>query len=180
MDKKLADCLALVRSGAPGAFPELAQQYQPLALSLVDKILPKMPPANGLGREDLIQEANIALYRAATTYDASQTKVTFGLYAKICIRNRLISALRKQRRSAKKYSSATKPSVKANRMPDSEATKIQLDGLLTKYEEQVLNLRLSGYSYKEIAKILKTDPKSIDNALCRIRKKIRISQNGSE
>lgn len=179
MDEKLADCLALVRSGAPGAFTELAQQYQPLALSLVDKILPKMP-ANSLGREDLIQEANIALYRAAVSYDISQAKVTFGLYAKICIRNRLISALRKQCRSAKKCISAKPTPANTTPSANRELQELPLHGLLTKYEEQVLNLRLSGYSYKEIAKILKTDPKSVDNALCRIRKKIRTSQTGSE
>ena len=181
MDEKIAEQLILVRAGNPGAFSELAQQYRPLALSLVDKILPKMP-TNSLGREDLLQEANIALYQAAVSYDNSQTKVTFGLYAKICIRNRLISALRKQCRSAKKRLSSKQLSRTndATQRSAYELSGIQLGGLLTKYEEQVLNFRLSGYSYKEIAKILKTDPKSVDTALCRIRKKIRAARNSTE
>ena len=180
MDEKLAECLTLVRAGDPGAFAGLAQQYQPLALSLVDSILPNMP-ADSLGRDDLIQEANIALYRAAMAYDTAQTNVTFGLFAKVCIRNRLISALRKQRRSAKKRAVSKNPPVSPH--PDDfdrDALNAQLNGLLTNYEEQVLGLRLSGYSYKEIAKRLKTDPKSVDNALFRIRKKIRIAQKSSE
>ena len=40
-------------------------------------------------------------------------------------------------------------------------------------EKEVLNLYLEGYNYTQIAKIMEKTPKSIDNALQRIRQKIR-------
>ncbi len=180
MDENLAECLAFVRSGDPGAFSRLAEQYRPLVLSLVESFLSSMPP-DSIGREDLIQEANIALYRAAIAYNTQQTNVTFGLFAKVCIRNRLISALRKQFKTAKKGTNHPgTPTQSSKDEIDWNSLKEQFDGILTKYEEQVLNLRLSNYSYKEIAEILKTDPKSIDNALYRIRRKLRAAQGNTE
>ena len=56
----------------------------------------------------------------------------------------------------------------------------QLSGLLTRYEEQVLALRLQNYSYKEIAEKLSADPKSVDNALYRIRRKLRQARGESK
>ena len=44
---------------------------------------------------------------------------------------------------------------------------------LSKMEKEVLNLYLEGYNYTQIAKIMEKAPKSIDNALQRIRQKIR-------
>ena len=50
---------------------------------------------------------------------------------------------------------------------------------LSSFEKQVLDLYLKGEGYVEIGRILGKSPKSIDNALQRIRAKIRevISQN---
>ena len=45
--------------------------------------------------------------------------------------------------------------------------------LLTDFEQQVFELRNNGFNYKEIGEILDRDPKSIDNALQRIRNKIK-------
>ena len=45
--------------------------------------------------------------------------------------------------------------------------------LLSKMEIQVLTLYLKGDSYAQIAASLEKTPKAIDNALQRIRKKIR-------
>lgn len=43
---------------------------------------------------------------------------------------------------------------------------------LSKLEKQILNLYLHDYNYNKIAEILDKDPKSVDNALQRIRKKL--------
>ena len=172
MDRSTIEDLRLVQSDEPGAFAALEEKYRPLIISLVDSFLPSMPPNCTLGRDDLLQEANIALYRAAMRYDTNQDKVTFGLFAKVCIRNRLVSTLRRQRRLSKKPPAKIPESTSRNESPfmiQREA----LRGLLTQYEEQVLQLRIENYSYKEIAKKLATDPKSVDNAMCRVRKKIK-------
>ena len=44
---------------------------------------------------------------------------------------------------------------------------------LSPMEQQVLKLYLDGLDYKEIAEALQKSPKSIDNALQRIRRKVR-------
>ena len=177
MDEKLTQCLQKVKDGAPGAFDDLSLLYRPLILNLVDRFESSMPPGT-LAREDLVQEATLALYKAATAFDAEQSAVTFGLYAKICIKNRLISALRKQKRISKKQkmlSEVPSPSSTSAEF-DFALLKAQFKDLLTRYEEQVLTLRLRGLSYKEIAQALNKDPKSIDNALCRIRAKVRAAK----
>ena len=51
--------------------------------------------------------------------------------------------------------------------------KEQIRAKLSKMEKEVLNLYLEGYNYTQIAKIMEKTPKSIDNALQRIRQKIR-------
>lgn len=171
MDESLQHCLEMVQSGAPAAFAELSELYRPLVHSLADSFFPSFPPGT-LGWDDLVQEANIALYRAAIKFDLKQEQVTFGLFAKVCIKNRLVSALRRQRRLAKKPPKAlheTQSTAKANLI----ALQQECTELLTDYENQVFALRIENYSYKEIAKKLATDPKSVDNALCRIRAKIR-------
>ena len=174
MDEKLTECLQKVKDGTPGAFDDLSLLYRPLILNLVDRFEASMPPGT-LAREDLVQEATLALYRAATTFDAQQSAVTFGLYAKICIKNRLITALRRQKRLARKQQKIREvpPASPTSAEFDSQLLKAQFKHLLTRYEEQVLTLRLRGLSYKEIAQTLHKEPKSIDNALCRIRAKIR-------
>ena len=179
MDEKLTECLQKVKADAPGAFDELSAMYRPLVLSLVDSFEPSMPEESQ-SREDLLQEANLALYRAAISFDQQQNAVTFGLYAKICIKNRLISALRRQKRLMRKQtqvSTVVSPPVAA---PDFDITalKNQYGHLLTRYEAQVLDLRLRDLCYREIARKLGKDPKSVDNALCRIRQKLRAAKKG--
>jgi len=55
-----------------------------------------------------------------------------------------------------------------------------LSVLLSKFEARVLELYLAGRSYDEIAGITSKPRKSIDNAVCRIRKKLagHVAQQG--
>ena len=45
--------------------------------------------------------------------------------------------------------------------------------MLTDFETQVLELKVNGFEYREIAEILEKEPKAIDNAIQRIRKKLK-------
>lgn len=53
-----------------------------------------------------MQESSIVLLLAARRFDEAQTKVTFGLFLKICLRNALISKQRRLRSERKKQSRA--------------------------------------------------------------------------
>ena len=44
---------------------------------------------------------------------------------------------------------------------------------LTDYERQVFRLFLAGYPYSEIASLLSSHSKAVDNALQRVRRKLR-------
>ena len=50
---------------------------------------------------------------------------------------------------------------------------LKIKNILSKKEYEVLKFYLRGYSYKEIAKILGLNEKSIDNSLSRIKNKIK-------
>nr|MBQ4318890.1 hypothetical protein [Clostridia bacterium] len=74
------------------ALDELITMYAPMLTQTVAKYAWRL--GSGGDIDDLRQEAVIALYKAARTYREG-IGVTFGLYAKVCINNRLKVVLRK-------------------------------------------------------------------------------------
>lgn len=154
-------------------FADVAKAYEPLIDSAVKKYL----SCSSEDPEDLRQEAMIALYGAYITYDSTQTGVTFGLYAKVCIRNRLVSVLRKSRAHEDFYTPEAafieSPEDAIIAHEDYERMLCIVDKLLTPYEKSVFELYLKNMPYKEIAKRLSTSAKSVDNAICRIKAKIK-------
>lgn len=127
--------------------------------------------------DDLRQEARLALYSAALKYDLGQDRVTFGLFAKICITNRLISVRRK-------YLRRKKVVVSPQDRPEDPGNGVRTRGgyaalfgeaekYLSEKERTVIGMRLSGMRYTEIADALGCSVKSIDNALLRAKSKLR-------
>jgi len=80
------------RSGDETAFDKLVGIYRPLIESMVSRCYEGL--SQYLEKEDARQYALIAFSRAALSYNTEQSKVSFGLYAKICIGNALVSKLR--------------------------------------------------------------------------------------
>ncbi len=145
----------------------------------------------GGDNDDLIQEGMLGLISAIRSYDAGE-KTSFKTFAVLCIRRRLISAVRK---------SATQQDVSLDdclslesslfdeissrsdilRGPEEllidreEARKRyrNLLQLLSVYEQSVLRCFLRGMSYREIAEITKKPEKAVDNAVQRIRRKFQ-------
>ena len=144
--------------------------------------------------EDLIQEGMVGLICAIREYDVGKT-ASFHTFAEICIRNRLYSVLRAAARDKHSplnrsvpldtpffdrdsYTSGT--SDLAQRSPedfliDREHTKSLLSGVrkqLSEFEAKILGYYLDGLSYREIAERIGKTPKSVDNAVQRIRRKV--------
>ena len=167
------------KDGDESAFAELTKKYAPLLDSLAEKFF-RLCDGTVEGYEDLWQEAVVAFYRAVTSFDINQDKVSFGLYAKICVKNRLISVIRKNRTEKKHNTKATKLSSTASSrqssLPSGEI-KAAAEKLLTKYEKTVFYMYLDGKSYKDIALSLGKTEKSVDNALFRAKKKFRSGYN---
>ena len=190
-EKEIVSLLLQIRKGEEQAFTALSEQFEPLVESAVKRFC-KPPVFAESDGEDLRQEAMLALFKAAMSFDEAQTEVSFGLYAKICINNRLISAkrtrLRKMQSSAE-YAGAPRRGVGRPRKAREEnkqrgagrlPTGTQLQMLmqmasedLSDLEKEVFGLYLSGMRYKDIAQSCALDVKSVDNALLRAKRKIK-------
>ena len=144
--------------------------------------------------EDLTQEGMVGLIKAVREYDAGK-EASFRTFAEICIRNRLYSVLRSAARDkhaalnqsvpldtpffdSNSYTSGT--SHLAQRNPedfliDREHTAALLTGVrkqLSEFEAKILGYYLDGLSCREIAQAVGKPPKSVDNAVQRIRRKV--------
>lgn len=148
--------------------------------------------------EDLIQEGMIGLIKAVRDFDPSAGN-SFSSFAQLCVSRQMYSAIeaskRKKhiplnsyvslyeesevRRDGKKLPlidtiGTEKESDPAALYFSREYTEIfieQLKEKLSPLENHVLYLHLMGTDYRKIAEILEKTPKSIDNAIQRIRSK---------
>ena len=155
----------------------------------------------GADKEDLIQEGMIGLYKAVRDYDAGRD-ASFYTFADLCISRQMYKAVeagnRKKHAPLNSYVSIYEDETdkddqgdgtsilemilsETGRSPeelviDKEQTKDleqRINDSLSDFERKVLNLRLTGLEYTDIAKILGRDAKSTDNALSRIKVKVR-------
>ena len=110
----------------------------------------------GADKEDLIQEGMIGLYKAVRDYDDENSR---GDGVKLL--ERILTETGK---------SAEEVVIDREQTEDLEQ---KIYESLSDFERQVLNLRLTGLEYTDIARILGRDAKSTDNALSRIKIKVR-------
>ena len=182
-----AEVLALIEAAQKGdesAFEALLSRYEPLIDSLVKPLLDETVSTVD-ECDDLRQEATIGFYRALMRFNHTQSEVSFGLYAKICIRNHLVSYLRKQRAKGQPVLLEDEASFEAqedttgnlaDQLAQEEAyTELyhRIRAVLSTYENQIWWLYHSGRTAKEIAHRLGKNERSIQNAIYRIRRKLR-------
>ena len=146
--------------------------------------------------EDLIQEGMMGLLSAIRGFD-SQREASFRTYAEVCIKNRLFTAIkiatRDKHAPLNYYVSFETPFFDGNsdqytysrphqQLDNPETLLIDreevsermesLKGRLSSFEAEVLGLYLDGLSYDQIADQVSKSPKSVDNAVQRIRRKV--------
>ena len=142
--------------------------------------------------EDLIQEGMIGLIKAVRDYDTEQG-ASFASFAEMCVSRQMYSAIeaskRKKHLPLNSYISLYEEgeavplidTIEPQQENDPEALYFsreyteafieQLKESLSPFEDHVLYLHLLGTDYRTIAELLDKSPKSIDNALQRIRGK---------
>lgn len=143
-----------------------------------------------ISNEDLIQEGMLGFLDAIKKFDPSKG-VPFKAFAEICINNRIISAVRMNFNSKNAALSnavsfeSESVEIAANSDPaDIISDKFETEYLaellcsgLSDFEKQVIDLRLLGKSYSQIAKELGRSEKAVDNAIQRIKSKMRRKLN---
>lgn len=151
----------------------------------------------GADKEDLVQEGMIGLFKAIRDFDATK-QATFRGFAEMCIKRQIITAVKTANRlkhqPLNSYVSLSQPvyededertlvDVIAEREsvdPEEiflrqemvETFESKIEQKLSSFERSVLQLYSSGMNYQEIAVELAKSPKSIDNALQRIKRKL--------
>lgn len=172
------------QKGDQNAFTRLLDTYDPLISAMVSKF--KISGMSDADEEDLRQEAVLAFYSALVSYDPNISGVEFGLYAKVCICNRLVSQMRilKRHLSYSVVSYDTEKLLEQLVSDDDPAARIAelesersllrlINDNLSKYEQKVFRMYVSGMSALEMAEKLDSGEKSVNNAVYRIRKKLK-------
>ena len=140
--------------------------------------------------DDLIQEGMIGLFKAVRDYQPHKD-ASFRTFAGLCIDRQLYSAIQNSNRQKhlplNTYVSLSEEEGEEKLgelwaenpesiIIDQESTKAlrrEIAQALSPMENKVLDYYLKGYGYVQIAELLNRPPKSIDNALQRIKGKIR-------
>ena len=152
--------------------------------------------------EDLIQEGMFGLISAIRQFNP-EAGVSFRTFAEHCIKMRLLSAVKSASRlkhfplndgisleqltedSSSQLSATSEifrnsPEVLVLARESKEELYALFSRCLSRLEKSVLSLYLDGFSYSEIAARLNKDPKAIDNAVQRIRRKLARTLNPGE
>ncbi len=177
-----------LRGGDKGIIDYIMEKYK----NLVRKEANAMYLLGG-ENEDLIQEGMIGLFKAVQDYEPDQ-KSSFFSFARLCIRRQIYSAVkaskRKKHTPLNSYISLYEEDEEAEALIDTmeaakednpealfvsreyaELLESRLLESLSDLENRVLYLHLLGTDYKTIAKLLDRSPKTVDNALQRIKAK---------
>lgn len=173
------ELISLCRDSNPVAETVLISRYIPM----VSKRVSVLCSASSLDRDDLVQEGLIAVFAAIKSFDLSLS--SFSTFARICVDRALIDIVRSEH-AKKQIPDALLTSFEELDVPavvTPELAFIQKEKFLRLYEKfheilsafecGVLKAYLTGMSYEEIANSLSTSPKSVNNALTRIRRKLK-------
>ena len=168
--------IASAKLGDSHAFEALAESYKRVLEFHIKHFDPN--PSN---YDDLFQEGLIGLLKAVRSYDGKSS--SFATFASLCIRNSIISGVRKNAAQISKTISLPEPPAEEETVPSAED--VLLDGVrakmlydkvyenLSQYEKTVFEMYLSDMSYESIAFVTGKSVKSTANAVFRIRNKLR-------
>lgn len=189
------DIINLAQKREDAAMEYLLEKYKPLVRQKTRKLF----LIDG-DKDDLIQEGMIGLFKAVRDYQVGKD-AAFRTFADLCISRQLYSAIKKSNRLknqplnsyvsiySDEFSDAdelagdrTVISSGSDNIANPEAIMIDRENAIdmqnkmfdkfSKMEREVLKRYLEGMTYQEIAADMEKSPKSIDNALQRIKGKI--------
>ncbi len=180
-NKSDEDLIKLAKTGDDIYLEILLERYKPLVLSLANRYF-----IRGQDRDDVIQEAMIALFKAIQAFD-TEKQTSFAAFVKTTTQNHMIDSIRKSEAKNNRVLSDAVSIENMNFFIEDEQSEDfgiyeeELQDLLSNeefksnfsdLEWQVLNLRLIKLSYNDIGKELDVKEKVVDNALQRIKQKL--------
>lgn len=133
--------------------------------------------------DDLMQEGFMGLMRAVNSYEPE--KGAFSSYAGVCIKNRMLSSLKKNSMSntedisdneLEEYVGVSDEDIPENIVIAQERMGElynKISSALSEREWQVFQLFLTGMSYNQIALSSGLSVKTVDNAMQRVRRKLK-------
>lgn len=203
MDKKYEKCsdeelIVRLRDGESAITDFIMEKYKNLVRSKAKSMY-----ILGADREDLIQEGMIGLFKAIRDYDTGRDASFFtfaDLCVSRQMYTAIQAAGRQKHAPLNTYISLYAGTFESDSMDKGEEGELinsvvsqsernpeevlidkenvellerAIDKELSSFEKQVLDLYLTGMKYSQIAKVLGRDDKSTDNALQRIKTKLR-------
>lgn len=189
------ELIVRLRDGESGITEYLMNKYKNLVRSKAKSMY-----ILGADNDDLIQEGMIGLFKALRDYDSGRD-ASFLTFADLCVSRQMYTAVQASRRQkhiplntyislygsvSTNYEGEQEELVNvlaAHESQSPEEVVIDRENVvwlekaieqeLSNFEKQVLDLYLTGMGYQQIAKVLGRDDKSTDNALHRIKTKLR-------
>lgn len=189
------ELLVRLRDGESAITEYIMNQYKNLVRSKARSMY-----ILGADRDDLIQEGMIGLFKAVRDYDSGRD-ASFATFADLCVSRQMYTAVQASRRQKhiplntyiSLYGSVGTDhdgeeealmnvlAAQEGQNPEEQVIDrenvAQLEKIMEKelsaFEKQVLDLYLTGMGYQQIAKVLGRDDKSTDNALQRIKTKLK-------
>lgn len=189
------ELIGLLRDGGQDIMDYILEKYKGMV-----KAKARSMYLLGGDSEDLIQEGMIGLFKAVRDYDCGRD-AGFSTFAELCVSRQMYTAVQASTRKKHMplntyislYQSGTEGEQSENvqllnslapenqmspedRVIDREnveALELAIETELSAFEKQVLDLYMTGMSYSQIARVLGRDEKSTDNALSRVRSKLR-------
>ncbi|WP_367924428.1 sigma-70 family RNA polymerase sigma factor [uncultured Ruthenibacterium sp.] len=176
-DSELKYKLCRARAGDEPALAALITWQMPAIRALASRAV-----CPGLAFDDAVQEGLIGLFHAIENFDADGC-ASFSTYANVCVQNAITDAQRAATRRKHAPLNESVPLDAEGQTPGpeeqteaQEAYSSMLHSIATRLsarEKQVLALFLDGCSYGEIAARLNLSQKAVDNALQRVRAKLK-------
>ena len=187
------DIVTLGRSGDKAALEHIMSEYKPIVRQKAKDYF-----ILGGDRDDIVQEGMIGLFKAIRDFDNTKL-ASFKTFAQMCIKRQIITAIktatRKKHLPLNSYVSLSKSAFDDDtsdrslldtiagaenldpqyRMLEDESfiiTQSKIDEILSEFEILVMQMYIDGKSYRDISLKLNRSPKSIDNALQRVKRKI--------
>ena len=182
------ECVIAAQGGNEDALNHIIARYRNYVYSKANTYF-----LVGADKDDVAQEGLIGLYKAAREYNSSMG-CSFKHFAGVCVSRQIITAIkaatRKKHGPLNSYISLDKQEeydveesfdgvMEAESPEDIVISRENLENIeckiakaLSKMEMQVFMYYTQGLSYEEIAKLMEKPVKSVDNALCRIKKKL--------